>query len=259
MFNGVYFRQVIKSNIKLLIIFTAALSVFMAMMIYVFTPETVESLRNLKGSTMGKMTGKITLVNFIANSFYAGNAIIFPMAYSIAVGNRLIAEKVDKGGMAGLLATPMTRNQVSGTGGLYFIISLTFMFSVIASVGIISSRIFQPDALEIKKFIMLNVGMLLYHLLISGICFFASCVFNTSRHSLMIGAGLPLFFFITHILALLSENLSYLKYVTANTLFDSEAILDGKGYGIKFAAMGISALVLYVVGIMRFKRKDLPL
>ena len=130
MFNGVYFRQVIKSNIKLLIIFTAALSVFMAMMIYVFTPETVESLRNLKGSTMGKMTGKITLVNFIANSFYAGNAIIFPMAYSIAVGNRLIAEKVDKGGMAGLLATPMTRNQVSGTGGLYFIISLTFMFSV---------------------------------------------------------------------------------------------------------------------------------
>ena len=161
--------------------------------------------------------------------------------------------------MAGLLATPMTRNQVSGTGGLYFIISLTFMFSVIASVGIISSRIFQPDALEIKKFIMLNVGMLLYHLLISGICFFASCVFNTSRHSLMIGAGLPLFFFITHILVLLSENLSYLKYVTANTLFDSEAILDGKGYGIKFTAMGISALVLYVVGIMRFKRKDLPL
>ena len=240
MFNGVYFRQVIKSNIRLLIIFTAALSVFMAMMIYVFTPETVESLKNLKGSTMGKMTGKITLVNFIANSFYAGNAIIFPMAYSIAVGNRLIAEKVDKGGMAGLLATPMTRNQVSGTGGLYFII-------------------FQPDALEIKKFIMLNVGMLLYHLLISGICFFASCVFNTSRHSLMIGAGLPLFFFITHILVLLSENLSYLKYVTANTLFDSEAILDGKGYGIKFAAMGISALVLYVVGIMRFKRKDLPL
>ena len=58
---------------------------------------------------------------------------------------------------------------------------------------------------------------------------------------------------------LLSENLSYLKYVTANTLFDSEAILDGKGYGIKFTAMGISALVLYVVGIMRFKRKDLPL
>ena len=70
MFNGVYFRQVIKSNIRLLIIFTAALSVFMAMMIYVFTPETVESLKNLKGSTMGKMTGKITLVNFIANSFF---------------------------------------------------------------------------------------------------------------------------------------------------------------------------------------------
>ena len=33
MFNGVYFRQVIKSNIKLLIIFTAALSGCMAMMI----------------------------------------------------------------------------------------------------------------------------------------------------------------------------------------------------------------------------------
>ena len=71
----------------------------------VFTPETINGFQSAtKGTAVSHiMEGNGTLIGFMSNSFYAIMAIIFPMVYSIMVGNRMIAEKVDKGNMAGFL------------------------------------------------------------------------------------------------------------------------------------------------------------
>lgn len=256
-----YFKQTVKSNFKFLLAFTAVLCIFLVVMSNVFTPETVSGLQDsVQGSIAANiLTGNGTLIGFMSNSFYALMAIIFPMVYSIMVGNRMIAEKIDKGSMGGFLSTPTTRIQLTMSSALYFILSLMVMWGVASVVGIATANYFQPDALDVDIFLMLNLGVFLYHLAISSICFCSSCIFNSSKNSLIFGAGIPLFFFVISLFIKLSEDLDFLKYVTLNTLFDTKKILDGSGYGGQFLAMGVISACLYTVGIIWFQKKDLPL
>lgn len=214
----------------------------------------------VQGTVMAHiLTGNGTLIGFMSNSFYALMAIIFPMVYSIFVGNRLIAEKVDRGSMAGLLSTPVTRLQIVGSSAIYLLFSLVLMWLIATGVGMVAAEHFQPGALDFETFALMNIGAFLYHAAISSICFCASCVFNTSKQSLMIGAGVPLAFFVISLFVKLSEDLDGLRYFTLNSLFDTQSILEGSGYGADFAAMAAITIVLYTVGIVVFKKKDLPI
>jgi ABC-2 type transport system permease protein len=209
MFSIPYFNQTIKSNMKFLLLFTTVLCLFLIVMCNVFTPDAMSELQSASQGTIAGniLMGNGTLVGFMSNSFYALMAIIFPMVYSIMLGNRMIAEKVDKGSMAGFLSTPTTRLQITISSAIYFIISLAFMWGVASAVGIIAANTFQPDALDVDVFLMLNIGAFLYHLVISSICFCSSCIFNTSKNSLIVGAGLPLVFFVVNLFLKLSDNL----------------------------------------------------
>lgn len=261
MFSFPYFKQIVKSNVKFLCVFTAVLCAFLIAMTNLFTPTTMTDLQSaVSGTALGHIfTGNGTLVGFMSNSFYALMAIIFPMVYSIMVGNRLIAEKIDKGNMAGFLATPTTRLQIVLSSAAYFILSLAAMWGIASLVGMTAAHIFQPDALDTETFLLLNLGAFLYHLAISGICFCSSCIFNTSKYSLIFGAGIPIYFFVMSLFIKLSDQLGFLKCVTLNTLFDTQNILTGSGYVEQFVAMGIAAAVLYGIGIVWFEKKDLPL
>lgn len=256
-----YFKQTVKSNLKFLGIFTLVLCVFLTAMTNVFTPETMTDLQSAMSGTALKhiLTGNGTLIGFMSNSFYALMAIIFPMVYSIMAGNRLVAEKIDRGTMAGFLSTPVTRLQIVLSGAVYFISSLAVMWGTVSLAGIIVSDIFQPGALDIETFLLLNLGAFLYHLVISGVCFCSSCIFNTSKNSLIFGAGIPLCFFVLSLFIKLSDDLDFLKYFTLNTLFNTQNILSGSGYQEEFVLMGILAAALYTIGIVWFLKKDLPL
>lgn len=256
-----YFRQIVKSNVKFLGAFTLVLCVFLIVMTNVFTPETVTNLQSATAGTIAAniLTGNGTLIGFMANSFYALMAILFPMVYAILVGNRMIAEKIDKGNMAGFLSTPTTRLQIVGSSALYLILSLAVMWGISSVVGIVAANEFQPDALDIDAFLMLNLGAFLFHLAVSSICFCASCLFNSSKNSLTLGAGLPLCFFVINLFMKLSDSLDFLKYFTLTTLFDPQTIIEGSGYTADFVLLLLIALCLYTAGIVWFQKKDLPL
>ncbi|MDF2908660.1 MAG: hypothetical protein K0R34_3981 [Herbinix sp.] len=253
--------QDIKSNIKFWLAFTMVLCLFMTVMTNVFTPAAIGGLGAMTNGTIAAnlLNGASTLIGFMANSFYTLMAIIFPMLYSIIVGNRLVAEKVDHGDMSGLLSTPTERITIVVTKAIYFICSLVLMWTVIYLVGIGVSQLFQQGELDADTFLLMNIGCLLYHLAISGICYFASCVFNVSKMSMALGGGISLFFYVVALVVKLSDNLDVLKYFTLNTLYDTEKIIEGSGYGLNFATLTIIAVVLYTAGIIIFCKKDLPL
>ncbi len=256
-----YFRQIAKSNAKFLGAFTLVLCIFLTVMTNVFTPETVTNLQSATEGTIAAhiLTGNGTLIGFMSNSFYALMAIIFPMVYSIMIGNRLIAKKIDRGNMAGFLSTPTTRLQITLSSAVYFILSLAIMWGISSIVGIIAANAFQPDALDVDTFLMLNLGAFLYHLAISSICFCASCIFNSSKNSLTFGAGIPLCFFVISLFIKLSDSLDFLRFFTLNTLYDTQKIVAGSDYTAGFIAMLIVSLCLYTLGIIWFQKKDLPL
>lgn len=261
MINLSLFRQCIKANIKFFFVFTLILCTFLVVMCNVFTPQTVHDLEEVtKGSVLGNIFGNNgTLISFMSNSFYALMAIVFPMVYSIMVGNRLIAEKVDRGSMACYLSTPLTRNKITITSAFYLIVSLAVMWGIATGVGYAAAQYFQEGALDVTTFLMMNVGCFLYHFVISSICFCSSCICNTSKGSLTLGAGIPLAFFVISLFMKLGNGLDFLKYVTLNTLFDTQKIIEGNGYLFDFYWMIGIGLVLYMIGILVFHKKDLPL
>jgi ABC-2 type transport system permease protein len=112
---------------------------------------------------------------------------------------------------------------------------------------------------DINDYINLNLGVFLLMFAISGISFLFSCVFNLTKNSLALGAGIPIAFFIFKIMAEASSDLEFFKYFTLNTLCDPSAITGGGEFLAQFMLLAILGIDLYVAGIIVFKEKDLPL
>ena len=259
MFSKPLLKQTIKSNFKLFAIITVILCILITIIMGVFDPKMINDIKDKSNGTINPLGDMSTLIAFIANQFYGMMAIIFPMIYLIITGNKLIAAQVDKGSMAYNLSTPNTRTQITATSALYLTGSLAVMFGLIALVGSVVAAIVQPDILNYNTFLMLTLGGFLLQFAISGITFLCSCIFNNSSKSLTIGAGLPLMFFAFNIMSGMSDKLEFLKYFSLITLFDSNAIIDGKGYAAKLIILAVLGIILYVAGIKIFKEKDLPL
>lgn len=108
-------------------------------------------------------------------------------------------------------------------------------------------------------FLMMNVGILLLMFAVSGISFLASCIFNLSKYSLALGAGLPFAFLVLNLMSTVNTTLEPLKFFSLMTLFDTQQIMSAGTYVPQFVILGVIGIVLYVFGIRLFKRKDLPL
>jgi ABC-2 type transport system permease protein len=261
-------KQTTKSNRVLFLIFTIVPSIFLSLTLMIYTTQTADAMKAILSSNalppammqlMGSQLNNLTLNGMLATQFFQMLAILFPMIYVIIVGNKLIADRIDRGDMAYILSTPTKRNKVTLTQALYLFGSLVVMFAVFAIAGLIAAAIFQPGDLVVKSFLLLDLGAFLLAFAISGITFAASCIFNLSKNSLAVGAGLPLTFFVSNLLAKLGTNLQGFKYITLQTLYDTDKILSGSGYVGQLAILAVIGIALYAVGMIVFRRKDLPL
>jgi ABC-2 type transport system permease protein len=117
----------------------------------------------------------------------------------------------------------------------------------------------QPINFDVPGYINMNLGMALLLFAIGGISFLFSCVFNLTKNSLALGAGIPITFLILQIMSGASADLENLKYLSLNSLYDPSAIASGGTFIPQFIAMAVLGLVLYLIGIKVFKEKDLPL
>jgi ABC-2 type transport system permease protein len=117
----------------------------------------------------------------------------------------------------------------------------------------------QPVNFDVPGYISMNLGIALLLFAIGGISFLFSCVFNLTKNSLALGAGIPITFLILQIMSGASAELENLKYLSLNSLYDPSAIASGETFIPQFIAMAVLGLVLYLIGIKVFKEKDLPL
>jgi len=244
-------KQSVKNNWKLWAILTGVLCLFLTIITLV-APRMAEQMANA-----GPMRGEFSLMTIYENMVFGMMGITLMLIYAIATGNKLVASEVDRGTMSFTLNTPTTRKQIIFSKALYYLGSLAAMVVTVGIFGTVASSIVSVD-LALGTFWMMLLGLFLYGLAVSGICFLASCWFNKSGHSLMIGAGLPVAFFLLNSLSMI-EDLNFFKYFSLNTLFDTGTIIKGEGFLIQFIAMAVIGVVLYAVGINKFLRKDLPL
>lgn len=216
--------------------------------------------------------GQADLYTLIVGSiFYKLAGLLLPIIYMIMASNNLVSGQVDSGSMAYVLSTSTRRSTVVFTQAVYLIGSLLAMFSLTTATGCVClSLITETVELTYSNLILLNVGAFLVLLALSGLCFCTSCVFDRSKRSMAIGGGLSIFALVAAMLGLFGspvipsvvrlDALNNFNYVTIISLFDVISIIEGTDAFIwKFVILGVCGLLGYIIGSIRFTKKDLPL
>lgn len=225
--------------------------------------EIVDALSDIGQEDMyGIMIGAI---------FFKMAGLLLPIIYMIMAANALIAGQVDSGSMAYVLSTSVKRKSVVFTQALYLVLSLLVMFMFTAATSMVCLSIADVDTeLNNNKLLLINLGAFLVMFAMSGISFFASCVFNRSKNSMGFGGGINMFFLVATMLGLFGSSiipsivrmdaLNAFNYVSVISLFDVISILGGTtAYIWKFAILVAIGLAFYIAGSVRFVKKDLPL
>lgn len=216
--------------------------------------------------------GQADLYTLIVGSiFYKLAGLLLPIIYMIMTSNNLISGQVDSGSMAYVLSTSTKRSTVVFTQAVYLIGSLLAMFSLTTLTGCVClSLVTEEVELTYGNLILLNLGAFLVLLALSGLCFLTSCLFDRSKRSMAIGGGLSIFALVAAMLGLFGspvipsvvrlEALNYFNYATIISMFDVISVIEGTDAFIwKFVILGVVGILGYIIGSIRFTKKDLPL
>jgi len=223
------------------------------------------STRNLYGLIIGQL-------------YFSIAGILLPMVFAVMASNSLVAQQVETGSLAFTLSTPIKRRTIVFTQAAYLVFSLILNYLILfgASVGsrALAIALGGNDLLvsaPISQIALFAFGAFSVMLAITGINFLTSCWFNKTKYAVGIGGGLTVYFLITSILgffgsrtmplALRLSSMNFFNNVTIISLFDVQAAIEGDYalYFIKLLPLFAIALACFIVGCIRFSKKDLPL
>ena len=260
------FKLGIKSVYKPLLIFMAVFLMYTSTIVSMFDPELGKALDEFSRTMpelmamFGMTNSGTTLISFMSTYLYGFIMLVFPFVFTIIVANNLVVRHVDRGSMAYLLAASQTRVKVILTQIMVYFTAITSLILFGTVIGIAMSEWMFPGDLDIGTFIMLNIGVLCLHFAIGGFCFFSSCISNETRYSLFISAGFIVVSYLLQMLANMGDKLENLKYVTFFTLFDAGGIIAGEGSAyIMMGVLVLSGILLYIVALYVFNKRDLPI
>lgn len=258
----------IKANYKIILFILAVMTMYGAIIIAMYDPDPKNAggLKAMADSmpevfaAFGMSNFSIVLVEFLSEILYDLIFVVFPLILIILLASRLMSRYNDRGSMAYLLATPNSRGKIVRTQAFVMLMSNICVCVYATIMCIIVSQIAFPGKLEIGKFLILNVGLLCLTIFLSGVCFCSTCIFQESRMANGVGIGASVAFIMIKMIAQIGEKAEFFKYLTPMTLFDTSALVANqcKGY-IGAAILLITGIILYVVGIRAFCRKDLSL
>lgn len=259
------FKRSFVSSLKLMIIFAAILLMYGGVIIYMYDPDLASILGEFQDlmpgvmQMMGMEGYASTLIGFVDTYLFGFIFTVVPMIYIILMGSRMVLKYVEGGSMALLLSSPYDRYKIIFTQAMVLVTSIIILDIFIYLMVWGTSEVFFPGELDMGIYTTMQIGCTFFHLMLGGITFLASSVFNDSKGYLAIGTGLPLIFMLINMLSNFSDDLSTLKYFTVFTMFDHVSLSQGDAMGIDCYMMLVVAVILFGIGIYVFKRKDLSL
>lgn len=242
---------------------------------------TIDDMLETMLSAMGIPADRLTLMaqmdtTTMLNTMYFTVMGLLPIfIFIVIVGNSLIANQVDSGSMAYVLATPTKRSAVANTQAIFLVVTPMIICTVGCIARNIASIVFTGET-NVKMYIALYFGMYLLAEAVGGICYMGSCLFNQSRKATAFGGGIAVWFFLASLLGMFGakdmvnmgmgvEELGIFNKLTLVGLYDIQALSTVGSSEIdysfvwKLCVLAGVAIITYVIGNIRFQKKDLPL
>lgn len=264
MINLTLYKREMKNSVRLLVIFAAIMTMYVAIIISMYDPEMMETLDSFSKAmpelmaAVGMNAGATSLLGFMISYLYGFILLIFPMVFSILRGNGLVAKYVDRGSMVSLVAAPVKRRTVAVTQMSVLLTGILLLLGYTTVLELVIAQSSFPDELATADLLKINGGLLCLHLFIGGICFLASCIFSDTKYSISFGAGIPALMYVLQMLANAGEKAEKIKYFSLFTLYNPTGIAEGETAALTgVAVLLIGAIVLFTTGIIVFQKKDL--
>jgi len=264
------FNQMVKLNMKnfLSFGFGSALYVVLMTSLYPMFAENAEAINELIKiipDTLKNALGFDSLTSyggFISAEYFG---LFFPIilsVFSVMTATQLLAHLVDKGSMAYLLSTKVSRIQIAFTqaivliGGLLFIVLLTFLGGIVAGEMLMD----EQTSLELNTFFQINLNGFLLFFVVGGYSFLVSSLCNDEKKSLGIAGALTFIFYGLDMAGKISSELEWLRNITPFSLYNPSEIANGD------AEIFLPSLILLGIGffnysaaVVAFKLRNLPL
>ncbi|MGE7623490.1 ABC transporter permease subunit [Viridibacillus sp. NPDC096237] len=267
--NMFLFKANLRSQSKNFFSYAVGSLFYLWILIWVFpsivSTEGVNKLIKSMPESLLKATGLSggiqELNSYLAGEYYGLVFLLLLMIFSVVVSTQLVAHHVDKGSMAYLLTTPVSRTKIALTQAITLVLGLLIVI-LVTYVGGLVGVYWLLDDYEINHglFLKMNlVGGLLF-LVVCSYTFFFSCLFNDEKQSLGASAGLTIFFYGLDMVGKLSDDFEVLRNFSVFNLFRPQEIVSGNyEVGIVSIILFSVAVLIFAISIIVFKKRDLPL
>ncbi|MCI8639954.1 MAG: ABC transporter permease subunit [Coprococcus sp.] len=259
----VVLRHELRQEKKVLAIWTAVIAFMLGLCILIY-PEMKSQMSEISGmfADMGSFSAAFGMdrINFGEFSGYfsveCGNILGLGGAFFAALCGISSLVKEEKEGTAEfLLSHPVSRRKIIGEKLLAVLLQIVILNAAVVGVTALSVAVIgeTPDT---KAFALLFLAYLMLQIETAAICFGLSAFIG--REGIGIGLGLAALFYFMNIIANLTEEARFLKYITPFGYTEgADIIADGRIEG-KYLAVG---LVLMAAGIIaafyRYGKKDI--
>ena len=257
------FSHELKQGLKMLLIWSIAVAALIMMCMLIF-PDMKSQSENLDEmfATMGGFSdafGMDTLSISDPLGFYGieGGAILGlgGALFAAFLGVRMLSKEETEHTAEYLFTHPVGRPCII-TGKLCALFVQILFFNVICIGCGLASFALINESFNADAFWLLHLAQLVMHLEIAAICFGVSAFLK--RGSVGFGLGLAALLYFCNIMANLSEDVEFMRYITpfgyadaVNVIPDTAIDMQAMGVGCLYLLLGV--VVAYVV----YSRKDI--
>ncbi|MBH0164729.1 ABC transporter permease subunit [Fictibacillus sp. 7GRE50] len=263
------FLAMMKSHGKLIAGFIYGAAAYIVLIIWIYPSiadmkgfnDMIAALPEGMRKLIGMENGINSLSDYVAGEFYGMLFLIILMVYVILTSTRVMARLIDQGSMAYMLATPNSRVKVAITQAVVLLTGLALIVGFTTLSGIAASEwLIQGYQLDIPSFIRMNVLTFLIFSTIAGYCFFISSVSNDEKKALGISAGITLLFYMLNMAGKLSEKTEWMLNFSIFKWYDPVKLINNETDAIWIGcSLSISTFLLFMVSVIVFKNRNLPL
>lgn len=257
------FKHELKQGRISLILWTAIIAFMLGICVLIY-PEMAGQMDELSGmfADMGSFSAAFGMdqVNFGEfTGFFGvecGNVLGLGGAFFAALlGISALAREEKEQTAEFLLTHPVSRRRVVGEKLLGVLAQLVILNAAVILVTILTTLAIGESP-ELKTMVLLFLSYFLLQLEIAAICFGFSAFIR--RGGLGIGLGLAALCYFLNILANLTEDAAFLKYITPFGYAEGTDIISAGSLELKYLAVGLLLTLLGVAAAFwQYTRKDI--
>ena len=261
------FKRELKLNFKSFLIWTLILIVmFLAVYLvypYIMTSENVDMINEMMKVFPPEVLKAFNMDISVIDSAYGWlktEGFIFILLitgiFSGILGSNIVLKEESDKTIEYLHNLPVTRTKIITSKilcALTYIISMIIILGIFNYIGLSISGDFNQ-----KQYILLSISPILPSLVIFSICLFISTFTHKTKKTIGISLGIVFASYFLQILAELSKEVEFLKYITPFTLSDTRNIISNNNLNpICIIVSLLLTVSLLLLSIYKYNKKEL--